>query len=299
MRGNVGGLIEVTYWVHSRATLKHSFGRLHVFLFEKILSIVFATCIHADEDEGVLPLYPGTQTYREYGRLLSLLQSLLANNSYSSFTVAAGLLEASPWLYSPFFPSILEGCPALVNVTVAIFSPPDDDCLLLFPRVHQLLLEAPFLSVTFQKLDSSELRFYLIWFLRHLLCDVTDWRPAQLFLESTIVGIRWGVQQEEKGTIKIRFQSWRFRLVGHPGGHFDCVTLKGRLSFRTWRKSYWESCTLKFIRAASTDGRCKRTTIRHQCDWKVLNTTTNIPKEKRASPLLLVFSVCISLVPLK
>lgn len=212
--------------------------------FEIILSIVFATCIHADEDEAVLSLYPGTQTYREYGRLLSLLQSLLAN-TYSSFPAAAGLLATSPWLYSPFFPSILEGCPALVHVTAAIFSPPGDDCPLLFPRVHQLLLEAPFLSVTFQKWDSSELRFSLIWFLRHLLCDVTDWRPAQLYLESTIVGIRWGVQQEEKWKIAIRFRSWRFRLVGHPGGHFDCVTLQGRLSFRTWRKSYWESCTLK------------------------------------------------------
>lgn len=223
----------------------------------------------------MLPLYPGTQTHREYGRLLSLLQSLLANSSYSCFTVAAGLLAASPWLYTPVFPSILEGCPALVNVTLAIFSPPNDDCVLLFPRVHQLLLEAPFLSATFQKLDSSELRFSLIWFLRHLLRDVTDWRPAQLYLASTIVGIRWGVQQEEKWKIKIGFRSWRFRLVGS--------------SFRTWRKSYWESCTLKFIRAASTDGRCKRTTVRHQCDWK------HSQREEGQS----TFTWCFQFVPLK
>lgn len=197
-------------------------------------------------------------------------------------TVALLLQQASwqlPLGCILLFPSILEGCPALVNVTLAIFSPPDDDCVLLFPRVHQLLLEAPFLSATFQKLDSSELRFSLIWFLRHLLRDVTDWRPAQLYLASTIVGIRWGVQQEEKWKIKIRFRSWRFRLVGS--------------SFRTWRKSYWESCTLKFIRAASTDGRCKRTTIRHQCDWKILNTTT-FPKRRGSVHFHLVFSVCSS-----
>lgn len=38
-----------------------------------------------------------------------------------------------------FFPYVLEGYPALGNITVAIFSPPDNAGLLLFPRVHQLL----------------------------------------------------------------------------------------------------------------------------------------------------------------